>query len=199
MKNTDLQLNRDKFYTQLNNEVDPYVACQCTSMPMGLDIGRFGLNPINNISCAYTQPEDRLRWYILNDPDVQAFWKNNFNTKIPAPEWAGVMVYAVNRLYGRKIVYYDDKLELDEIEADLDNDLPIYVSMRYPENINFSGKPSPVDGHIVLIVGSREDGSLLINDPYKNHLTGDRDGFKNVYTLEQFQKHFKGYAIRYIK
>jgi uncharacterized protein YvpB len=106
------------------------------------------------------------------------------------------MVFAVNSLYGKKAAYYDERITRDEIIGDLEKGLPVYTSMKYPENKNAAGKLSPIAGHIVLIVGVDGD-NLLINDPYKNHLTGDRDGFKNIYTPADFAKHNKGYAIRY--
>jgi uncharacterized protein YvpB len=106
------------------------------------------------------------------------------------------MVYVVNKLYGKNIVYYDGCLGYGDIIADLEKGLPVYASMRYLENKNFSGKLSPIPGHVVLIVGLDGD-NIIINDPYKNHLTGDKDGFNNVYLPEDFQKHNKGYGIRY--
>ena len=191
-----LQKDRSKFYVQTNNELDHNEACQVTVMSMGLDIGQFGLYPINSIQCQFRQPEDKLRWYMLTNPDVQAYWKRSHpGTLIPAPEWADCMVFTINRLYGKNITYFDGELTLNKITSDLNNGIPIYTSMRYPDNKNFNGTPSPIDGHIVLIVGIEDD--ILINDPYKNHLTGDRDGFENRYTLEEFKRHNKGYAIRY--
>jgi hypothetical protein len=191
----DLCPTRDKFYSQLNNEIDPYISCQVTSMVAGLAIGKFGLDPILRI-VGYKQPEDKLKFYMENNPAVQDYWRKYFNTNIPAPQWAGVMVFAINGLYGKKITYYDECIEMDEIIGDLEKGLPVYTSMKYPGNKNFSGKSSPVSGHIVLIVGVDGD-NLLINDPYKNHLTGGRDGFKNAYTPADFAKHNKGYAVRY--
>jgi len=164
-------------------------------MVAGLNIGKFGLEPILRLA-TYKQPEDKLKHYMETDPDVQGYWKRYFNTKIPAPEYAGVMVYAINRLYGKTITYYDENIEIEEIISDLQNGLPIYTSMKYPDNKNNAGKPSPIAGHIVLIVGIDGD-DLLINDPYKNHITGDKDGFKNVYIPADFRWHNKGYAIRY--
>jgi len=164
-------------------------------MVAGLDIGKFGLEPILRI-VGYKQPEDKLKFYMENDPAVQDYWRRYFNTNIPAPEWTGVMVYAINRLYGKKIVYHDEYIERGEIIEDLKNGLPVYTSMRYPNNKNAAGKPAPIGGHIVLIVGVEGD-NLIINDPYKNHLTGEKDGFKNVYTPADFARHNKGYAIRY--
>jgi uncharacterized protein YvpB len=191
----DLCPNREKFYSQLNNEIDPYNTCQVTSMVAGLDIGKIGLEPILRINI-YRQPEDKLKHYMENDSVVQDHWRKNYNTAIPAPEWAGVMVFAVNHLFSKKTAYYDDYLDMNDITEDLQKGLPVYTSMRDPDNKNSSGKPSPVNGHIVLIVGIDGD-NLLINDPYKNHLTGAADGFKNIYTPEDFAKHNKGYAIRY--
>jgi len=189
--------DRDAFYTQLNNERDPYNACQCTSMVAGLDIGKLGLDPVMAV-LGYRQPEDKLHFYLNNDEYVQDYWKRYFNTAIPAAQWAGVMVFGINRLYNRKITYYDDYLDTDDIIEDLKKGLPIYTSMRYPDNKNSAGEHSPIDGHIVLIVGIDGD-DLVINDPYKNHLTGDADGFGNIYTPADFKKHSKGYAVRYIR
>jgi hypothetical protein len=165
-------------------------------MVAGLEIGKFGLEPILQLGTRDTQPEDSLKYYIENNTFIQSYWRKYFNTKIPAPEYAGVMVYAVNMLYREPITYYDEYLERREIISDLENGLPVYTSMRYPDNKNSAGKPSPIAGHIVLIVGIDGD-NLLINDPYKNCLTGAADGFKNVYTPADFERHNKGYAIRY--
>jgi hypothetical protein len=188
---------RDNYYVQTNNEVDPFNHCNTTTMIAGLVIGEFGLEPIMKIA-GYRQPEDKLTYHMHNDPAVQDFWRRYFNTSISAPQWAGVMVFAINQLYGRKIVYYDDYLDMNDIREDLGKGLPIYTSMRYPDNVNSSGQKSPIDGHIVLIVGI--DGEdLIINDPYKNHLTGGKDGFGNIYTPADMKRHNKGYAIRYIR
>jgi hypothetical protein len=107
------------------------------------------------------------------------------------------MVFAVNNLYKKDIVYFDDYLDMNDIKNDLQKGMPIYTSMKYPENLNAAGKLSPIDGHIVLIVGITEKDGIIVNDPYKNHLMGDKDGFNNIYSWENFKKHNKGYAIRY--
>jgi hypothetical protein len=191
----NLSPTKANYYSQLNNELNPYIACQVTSMVMGLDAGGFGLGPIMPLN-PFKQPADQLRYYLLKDPAVQDYWRKNYDTKIPAPEWAGVMVWAVNRLYGREVCYFDGRLTLGKIIDDLDKGLPTYISMRFPDNRDFSGKPEPVSGHIVLAVGI--DGErLIVNDPYKNHLTGDREGWNNVYSPGDFQKHARGHGIRY--
>ena len=108
------------------------------------------------------------------------------------------MVFAVNGIYGKQITCFDEFITADEIREDLSKGLPVYVSMAYPDNRNFDGRPNPVSGHIVLAVGVNDgNGTFIVNDPYKNHLTGDRDGWNNVYTFEQFRRHQKGHGIRY--
>jgi hypothetical protein len=190
---------RRDFYSQLNNELAPYVSCQVTSTVAGLHIGKFGLEPVLRI-VGYKQPEDKLRWHMLNDADVQAFWRESHldALQVPAPEWADCMCYALNKLYGKTITRYDAALTHEKIIGDLGNGLPVYTSMKYLENKNFAGKLSTVSGHIVLVVGVDGD-KLIVNDPYKNHLTGDKDGFNNIYTPEDFSRHNKGYAIRYAR
>lgn len=188
--------NRQDYYSQLNNELDPYISCQVTSMLAGLDIIGYPLNLIAELTDK-KQPEDSLREYMLTNSDVQNFWKRNWpGSSIPAPEYAGAMVYVVNKIYGKEICYYDEKLTIEKILDDLQSGLPVYTSMKYPNNINFAGKLSPVEGHIVLIVGV-DDNRFIINDPYKNHLTGEKDGFNNYYSAAQYAKHNKGYGIRY--
>lgn len=198
--NINLSPTKEKYYSQLNNELDPYIACQVTTMIMGLDIAGFSLDPLYRIpNCIHSQPEDRLRWFMLNNEDVQNFWKKSHpQTNTPAPEWADCMVYAVNKLYEKDIVRYENNLTKNIIYDDLSIGMPIYTSMKYPNNRNLSGALSPIPGHIVLVVGVIND-RIIVNDPYKNHLTGDKNGWNNVYLPEDWQKYNKGYGIRYRK
>lgn len=196
MKGIDLCPSREYYYSQLNNEVDPYNACQVTSLVAGLDLAHHSLDRIRAVA-EYEQPEDCLYHYICENAEVQAFHRDSHpGTDIPAVQWADVRVFAVNRLYGKEVVYFDGDLSASKIVIDLANHLPVTVSMRYPSNRNFAGQLSPVDGHVVLVVGL-VGGNFLVNDPYKNHLSGDRDGYKNLYTTEDWAMCFKGYGIRF--
>jgi hypothetical protein len=187
----DLCPNRADYYSQLNNEINPAAACQVTSMVAGLGLVFHNLGPIKR-AAKFNQPEDCLYHYICDDRYVQEFYKrNHLGSTIPVPEWADVLVYAVNRLYERGIVYFDGSLYPEKIITDLHSGLPVMVSMQYPDN-----KPKPIPGHYVLVIGL-EDNDFLINDPYKNCLTGDTNGYQCVYTHNDWRKHSKGYGIRF--
>jgi uncharacterized protein YvpB len=192
----DLCPNRADFFSQINNEVNPYNACQVTSMVAGLNLVFRNLGPIQKAS-KYKQPEDCLYHYINEDPDILAFYgRSHPGTNVPAPEWADVLCYAVNRLYGKNVVCYEANLHTGKIIQDLGAGLPVMISLRFPDNKNGAGKPSPISGHYILVVGFDEN-SFLVNDPYKNHLLQTTDGFKNIYSPEDWANHSKGYGIRY--
>jgi hypothetical protein len=137
----------------------------------------------------YRQPEDNLRYYTKTDPEVLAFCRRSHpGSKLPPAEWADVMVYAVNRIYGRKVVYYDGNITPQVLLSDLEKGLPIMVSMKYPEY--------QVPGHYVLVAG-KDKGIFWANDPYRNFLTGSWDGYHCLYSADDWAAHSKGYGLRY--
>ena len=192
----DLCPTRADYYSQTNNEVNPYSACQVTSMVAGLNLVFRNLEPVQK-AAGYKQPEDCLYHYICNNPDIQAFYQASHpGTDVPAPEWADVLCHAVNMLYKKNVVSFEAVLTPAKIMHDLAALLPVMVSLRFPENKNNAGKSSPIPGHYILVVGL--DGeNLIVNDPYKNHLLQMADGFKNIYRPEEWQRHSKGYGIRF--
>ncbi|GAB6390824.1 MAG: hypothetical protein MdMp014T_0197 [Treponematales bacterium] len=107
-----------------------------------------------------------------------------------SPEFFAGHIYATNTLFGRKVVYFQDGLSRNVIEDDLRKGLPVAASMRFPER--------GVAGHYVLVVGMYND-NLIINDPYKNFLTGFSDGYHCVYSAEDWAAHAKGYGLRFVK
>jgi hypothetical protein len=161
-------------------------------MAAGLDLVFRNLEPVRK-AANYKQPEDCLYHYICEDQNIQEFYRRSHpDSAIPAPEWADVLCYAVNRLYGMGVVRFDGNITPQSIKDDLGRELPVMVSMAYPDN-----KPKPIPGHYILVVGYDGD-ILLVNDPYKNHLTGVMDGFKNAYTPDDWKRHSKGYGMRYL-
>jgi len=162
-------------------------------MVAGLQLALGNIGPIRK-AASFKQPEDSLYYYICNNTYIQKVYNlNHPGSSIPAPEWADVLVCAVNTLYGKNVVYFDGNIYPEKIIADLEMQLPVQVSMQYPEN-----KPKPIAGHYVLVVGLM-DGKYLVNDPYKNHLTGAADGYHCEYTRDDLVKHSKGYGIRFKK
>jgi hypothetical protein len=187
----DLVKDREDFYRQTNNDLDAGIACQCTTVTAGLDVTHnHDVSPLLALG-SYKQPEDNLRYFTGHDPDVLAFCRRSHpGSKIPPAEWADVLVYAVNKIYGRKVVYFEPKLTPQVMLSDLAKSLPVMASLRFPEH--------RIDGHYILVVGETE-GKWIINDPYKNLLTGSPDGFHCIYTPEDWAAHTKGYGIRFIR
>ena len=187
--NINLCPERQNYYKQTNNEIDPTISCQCTSMVAGLDIiYNHDVSRIEKIT-PYKQPEDDLRKFISTDQSVLDFFKHSHpGSKIHPSEWADVLVYAVNLIYKNTVVYFDGDITMPKIINDLSNDKPVMVSMQYPAH--------KIQGHYILVVGMQE-GNLIVNDPYKNFLTGGSDGFNNVYSPLDWGRHSKNYGIRY--
>ena len=126
----DLCPDRADYYTQLNNEVNPYISCQTTAMVNGLDLVFRNLEPVKK-AAGYRQPEDCLYHYICEDADVLNFYKRNHpESSIPAPEWADVLCFAVNRLYGKAVVFFDGNITPEKIIQELVKGLPVMVSMQ---------------------------------------------------------------------
>jgi hypothetical protein len=96
--------DRKDYYRQTNNELDPSISCQCTSMVAGLDlVYRHDVSVIDELG-DYGQPEDDLRYFTGHDVDVLAFCKKSHpGSALHPSEWADVLVYAVNKVYGKKL------------------------------------------------------------------------------------------------
>lgn len=187
--------NKSDHYSQVNNELNPFSACQCTVATMALDCIDKGIRTLQ-LLYKYNQPEDNLYWYIENTPEVMEFCIRshgpNWNEIVDHPaEWADVKCFAINRIYGRKRAYFDADLTMEKIKYDLNEGIPVSVSMKYPS----------IPGHYVLVVGYRDDGCLIINDPYRNTLKGKDfpDGFNCIYTPDEFAAHHKKYGVRFLK
>jgi len=185
----DLNPNRENYYVQTNNEIDPNISCQGTAMVQCLAIlFKHDLKQIE-ILTPYRQPEDDLRKYIFDNAEVQAFFKRSHpGSTIPAPEWADVLVFAVNNVYGRKICVFDGNITPAKIKSDLSCGLPVMVSMQYWQ--------PKIPGHYISVVGFDGD-KLIVDDPYRNTLFNKPDGYHCIYEPDAWLKHSKGYGIRF--
>jgi hypothetical protein len=180
--------DRKDYFIQTNNEIDRNISCQCTTMIAGLYAVYKDVIVIDNLF-SYKQPEDDLRHYISTDPDVLEFNNRSHpGSAIHPSEWADTLVYAVNRIYGKKVVYFDGNLTPGKIREDLYNGRSVMVSLKFPER--------GVPGHYILVVGE-DNGNFIVNDPYKNFLKNTPDGFNCIYTPDDWKTHSKGYGIRY--
>jgi hypothetical protein len=184
----NLVSERKDYYVQTNNELDKGIACQCTTMVAGLYTRGLDIYAVDSLY-SYKQPEDDLRYFTGHDPEVLAFCKRSHpGSTIHPSEWADVLVFAVNKIYGKKVVYFDGNLTPQKIKDDLYSHKPVMVSLRFPEH--------KIDGHYVLVVGE-ENNNFIVNDPYKNFLKNTPDGFNCIYSPGNWQAHSKGYGIRY--
>jgi hypothetical protein len=189
----NLSPTRDKYYKQTNNEIDATIACQCTTITAGLDIVHGNVEVLEKLG-KYKQPEDNLKNYVDNDPEALNYCifshGKNWDEYVNKPsEWADVLVKFTNKVYNKSVIYFDDIITDEEIKTDIDNGLPVAVSMKFVDR--------KVYGHYVLVVGYNDDGSYIINDPFKNFNENTPDGFNCIYTKEDFKKRFKGYGIRF--
>jgi hypothetical protein len=181
--------DRKRYYRQTNNEIDPNIACQCTTITAGLDVVYRGDVRILETLGKHKQPEDNLRQYTAANPDVLAFCrKSHPGSKLPPSEWADVLCYAVNKIYGKRVICFDGNITPRVLIAELESGLPVMVSLRFPER--------NIAGHYILVVGEQE-GNFIVNDPFRNFLTGDADGFNCLYSAGDWKNHSKGYGIRF--
>lgn len=188
----DLNPDRRNYYQQRNNELSPYDSCQCTAAIQCLwiidpsivhTIGRTG---------NYAQPEDNLYAY-CGTPMMIAYCEQQhgprWNDTVGYPaEWADVLVKAINDMAGYTCAVFKAAVTVNSIVNELNAGRPVMCSMRYDK----------VPGHYVSVVGHDIDG-LVVDDPYKNHITGSLDGYHCKYTLEQWAAHCKGYGIYFNK
>ena len=193
MKKIDLCPDRGWYFSQLNNEQDPKIACQATTATQIIAL----IDDIEILRKAgsFKQPEDNLRAF-CKSPEMMAFCikshGKDWNNYVYHPsEWADVLVLAINTLMGYKCARYVDPITIDNIQQDLDNGIPVQVCMRFPA--------LKIAGHYISVVGYFENGDLLINDPYRNWLHDKQDGYHVRYTLEDWDKHSKRYGLRFSK
>ncbi len=174
-----INVEKKDYYTQRNNEIDPLVSCNVTSMIQAADI--MGLARIFPKSQKFTQPEDILRYRIertKKDPTVHSFLSEGTN----------------NFLKGNYTRFSTDN-QISEILKDLREEKPVVLSGNFPYT-NSKGKHM-VLGHINTLIGYETDknGDLVkvtILDPFGNPLKNFQDsGYLVELTASQFFNFYK--------
>lgn len=141
------------YYSQKNNEVDPYNTCSTTSMIQALEVAGYD-KYFPKIFPNYRQPEDKLTHFIRNDKRVLEYWKKTDPDNYRA--WATktgcyyepnevhpVLSYATNLFMGRQVTKFMTAYSLDEI---------IYELMGKQKPCVMSGKFNGLN-HVVTVVG----------------------------------------------
>jgi hypothetical protein len=192
MQGMKLTKDRSKdYFIQRNNEVEPNDSCQVTAMVNGLYlVNPEYLNAIDRVG-TFGQPEDDLRYYCGHEPAILAYCKNSHGeTKIHPAEWADCLIYAVNRIIGKQVVFFSPSISYPSIQTQLSlYDRPVMVSLKFPNK--------GIAGHYVLVVGMDMNG-LIVNDPWGKSMLDDSDGYECRYTYMQLEKHSKGYGMVFI-
>jgi hypothetical protein len=182
----DLCPDRKDYYSQLNNKLDPQIACQCEAAAQCIDL----VDDVRLLAGPHDQPGDNLRFFCSRDAECALLCRHSHpGSSIHPAEWADVLVFAINKLTGYKCARFEGNLTAQTVNADLEAGLPTQASLR------FSG----IAGHYVSVVGRTDNGSFIINDPYKDWLHGKSDGFHCLYTMDEWKEHSKGYGIRYAR
>jgi hypothetical protein len=177
---------RSDYYQQLNNEYKGNSACQSTAIIQSLDL----LGYRNLFRKDFIQPEDSLKHFIDNDPEVLSLYKRSHGVSgantadIPPSEWADCIEFGTNKWLGKSIIRFNGFLPLSQIISEIESNRPVVVSMKYTN----------IAGHYITVAGINNQ-ILYILDPYKNTLRGTPDGYLNEYTVDEFLAHYKGYGF----
>jgi hypothetical protein len=182
----DLCPNRKDYFTQLNNEQDPKIACQCTTAAQCIAV----VDDVSLLKGPFKQPEDNLRFFCRTDPECVDFCKRSHpGSAIHPSEWADALVFAINKLMGCRCAFFEGRMTPQTIVADLVAGLPSMASMKFDN----------IAGHYVGVVGVKDDGAFIVNDPYRDWLHDGPVGFHCLYTTEDWKNHSKGYGLRFSK
>ena len=182
--------DRKDYYSQLNNEQDPFISCQATTAAQCIDI-------VDNIYVMtsigpYKQPEDNLRRFCKYDSETMSLcvrrYGVNWDNEVDHPsEYVDILVFAINKIMGYQCAHFEPYINPQLLAADLNSGLPIQVSMW------FHG----ISGHHVSVVGLTDQGNWIINDPYRDWLHDSPNGFNVIYTPDDLKNHLKGHGIKY--
>ncbi len=170
--------SKDKpYYTQRNNRLKPYGACNVTSVIAALSAAGW---PVKRLATDEDgQPEDALMRFILSDGETLALWRKlDPIGRHDANEWHPVLACGANKflrvrglLSGKKdAIEFGENWEIRDIEKII-MDGGAFVASGV-----FTAEGKKTIGHVVAVVGFRtdEDGSLthfVLDDSWGDYRT----------------------------
>jgi len=161
-------------FSQRNNEVNPLISCNTTSLTMATSyipqLWEMFLNsPINQKYKKYNQPEDRLHSYIRD--------------KGLNPENHYDLMKGYNQFMGKEIDYFSTNVLTFHLIDELLAGRPWVGSGTFP------GFPKPINkplGHIVCVVGvvfetnPYSPHEMIIDDPYGDTMNNWQGSGNNI-------------------
>ncbi len=174
-----IEVEKKDYYTQRNNEIDPLISCNVTSMIQAADI--MGLSKLFPKSQKYTQPEDILRYRI--------------ERKKKDPTHHSVLSDFTNDFLKGVYTRFSTENKVSDILKDIREERPVVLSGNFCYT-NPKGKEM-ILGHMNTLVGYETDkrGDLLrvtILDPFGNPLDNfESSGYKIELTASEFYDFYK--------
>lgn len=176
----------ENYYSQRNNELDPFNSCATTNIVQGLELCGYDLP-----KGKYNQAEDNLLSYIRTNKKVLNFYKTNYpqyyaewyanpsSSKVYQPnELHKVNEYAVNLYYGKQVIHFDENFDIRQIPYEL------FIRKR---PLIMSGLFNKLN-HIVTLVGmniDKKNVEYVIDDTYGNFRDKNYKGSGNDIILSE--------------
>lgn len=174
-----IYVSKKDYYTQRNNEIDPLVSCNVTSMIQAADI--LGVSKRFPKDSKYKQPEDALRHLIESageDPTVHSTL-SSFTNKFLKDDFTSFSTVNL----------------VTDLLRDIREGRPVVLSGNFPY-INSKGKKMTL-GHINTLIGYETDDNnelskVTILDPFGNPLKNfEGTGYLVELTAAQFYDFYK--------
>ena len=119
-------INDSSYKSQIDNKIIPYGTCNVTSMAMACELLNYDSSesPYND---TYTQLEDRMSNFMLNDDEIQRIFNSNSykwyrDNNYEPMEIHALLSKAVNKFYGRadgEITYFGTNWTTRELVYDI--------------------------------------------------------------------------------
>lgn len=165
------------YYTQRNNKLKPNGACNVTAMIAALSAAGWPVEKLGTKQ--FSQPEDSLMNFILNDHTVEVQWKRiDPAGKYPPNEWHYLLALGTNlwlRSNGilsqnKTAVEFSENRTLEQILANIDDGGAAVMSGM------FTAEGKKTIGHVVCVVGynKADNGnisSFIIDDSWGDYRT----------------------------